>query len=342
MSWRGYSVESQEARPDLKRGIAGVAAAVVFSADYDINFGGIESAYHFDIHKYAKVYGQLVTDGLLTPQGVFVPNEAAEEDLRLVHSAEYLGRLRDSRKVAEYLEFDPVAVLPAPVVDLFFLRAFRHATGGTILASRLALKHGIGINLGGGYHHAEPEQGGGFCIYADVPIAVRRLQKEGLIRRALLVDLDVHQGNGNAICFRGDDQVFTFDIHDEDIYPIPKATCDLDVGVSGAVDDEQYLKLLRDHLPTVMKQAKPDIIYLLAGTDVYKDDRLGHMKLTADGIRTRDLYVVDEAVKRRIPIVMVLSGGYCTESWRLSYNSIAAIIKNHGRAEKEPHREAKP
>lgn len=305
--------------------------AIVFSANYDIGFGGIEKLYHFDIHKYANIYKRLVADGLLTPPDVFVPDHVAAEDLRLVHSQEYLNKLRDSKNVAEYLEFEPVGALPASVVDAFFLRAFRYVTGGTILASRLALKYGIGINLGGGYHHAQPDKGGGFCVYADVPIAVRKLQKEGLIRRALLVDLDAHQGNGNAICFKGDDQVFTFDIHNRDIYPAPKAECDMGIGLTGLVNDERYLAVLRENLPKAMGQARPDIVYLLAGTDVYEDDRLGHMGLTPAGIRVRDGYVVDEAVKRRIPVVMVLSGGYCPQSWRLSHNSIAAILKKYGR-----------
>ncbi|MEW6356605.1 MAG: histone deacetylase [Planctomycetota bacterium] len=316
--------------------------AVVFSANYDVSLAGIERFYHFDIHKYANIYRQLVADGLLRPEDVFVPEEAMQEELLLVHTKEYLQDLKDSGKVARYLEFDAVAYMPSEIIDVAFLRAFRYCTGGTILASRLAVKHGIGINLGGGYHHARPDRGSGFCIYADVPIAIRKLQKEGLIKRALLVDLDVHQGDGSAICFAGDDDVFTFSIHDEHNYPIPKARSDLDIGLEGHVDDATYLKVLRDNLPTIIQKAKPDIIYLLAGVDVYAGDRLGHMDLTSKGILERDMLVFDEAVKRKIPIVMVLSGGYCPASWRLQYNTVRKVIETRGRARKTEQDEPKP
>jgi len=309
--------------------------AVVFSANYDICLGGVESFYHFDIHKYANIYKQLVAVGLLKPEDVFVPEEVSKEDLLLVHTKEYLARLQDSSYVARYLEFDPVAWMPASVVDSLLLRGFRHCTGGTLLASRLALKYGIGINLGGGYHHARPDRGGGFCIYADVPIAVRRLQKEGRIKRALLVDLDTHQGDGSAVCFVGDSDVFTFSIHEENIYPVPKAKSDLDIGLEPGVDDERYMKVLRQNLPRVIDRARPDIVYLLGGTDVYIGDRLGHLKITTRGMLARDMCVVKETVSRGIPFVMVTSGGYCPKSWELHFNSIRKIIETYGTAKKE-------
>ncbi|MEW6356604.1 MAG: histone deacetylase [Planctomycetota bacterium] len=309
----------------------GEKMAVVFSSKYDISFGGIERLYHFDIHKYANIYARLVQDGLIQPEEVFVPAEVSREDLLLVHSEDYLARLCQPMWVAKYLEFGPVALMPAGMVDDILLRAFRYATNGTILASRLALKYGMAINLGGGYHHAQPDKGGGFCIYADVAIAIRRLQKDGRIKRALLVDLDAHQGNGNAICFQDDEDVYTFSIHEENNYPIPKAMSDFDIGTDAGVDDAMYLQVLREHLPRIIENARPDIIYLLAGTDVYEGDRLGHFEMTRDGIIRRDMYVFDQAAERGIPIVMVLSGGYSKASWWLHCGSIREILIKYGK-----------
>jgi len=307
--------------------------AVIFSANYDISFGGIENLYPFDIHKYKHIYYQLVNDGLIRPEQVFVPEEVSREDLLLVHSEHYLATLREPRRVAKYLEFDPVKFMPIGWIDKCLLRAFRYASGGTLLASRLAVKHGMAVNLGGGYHHARPESGGGFCIYADVAVAVRKLQKEGVIQRALLVDLDVHQGDGNAVCFRNDNDVFTFSMHEEDNYPIPKAQSDLDVGMDAGVDDDQYLSVLSKYLPGCIRRAEPDIIYLLAGTDVYQGDRLGHFEMTREGIIKRDLYVFEQAARRGIPIVMVLSGGYSKASWWLHYGGIREILMKYGKAD---------
>ncbi len=305
---------------------------VVYSQRYQISLGGLERLHPFDINKYARIYLQLVADGLIRPEEVYVPAEVGREDLLRVHTAEYLARLRRPADLAGYLECWPVALMLPSAADAGILRPFRYATGGTILAARLAMRYGIAVNLGGGYHHAEPDRGGGFCIYADMPIAIRILQGEGLVHRALVVDLDAHQGNGTARCVAADDRVFTFDMHEEDIYPTPKAKNDLDVPLPAGMDDEAYLRLLSDHLSRVFDRSRPEIVFLQAGVDVMQGDPLARLRLTPDGIVKRDRLVFEEAVRRKVPIVMVLGGGYSRQAWRVQYRSIRQAIEQYGTA----------
>ena len=301
-------------------------AAVVYSSRYEIDLGGLEKSHSFDIHKYGRMARALVAEGYLKSTDFYVPAEVTREQLLLVHTPQYLSTLGSSKAVSRYMESEAMKLLPAPLLDSGVLRAFRTSTGGTILAARQALVCGLGINLGGGYHHAHPDHGEGFCVYADVPIAVRVLQKEGLIRRVLLVDLDVHQGNGNAVCFAGDDDVFTFDIHEADIYPSPKAEADLNVPLVPPVDDQRYLATLRQHLPDLLTRTRPDLVVVLGGVDTYRDDPLAHFDLSLEGIVTRDEYAVGEARRRNLPVLYVTSGGYSDMAWVIQFRSIANLL----------------
>jgi len=317
--------------------------AIVYSKHYQMSLGGLEKLHSFDIRKYARIYLKLNTEGLLAPEDVFVPEAVSEEQILLVHTPEFLDSLKDSPTVAKYLEAPFAAVMPNALVDAAILNAFRYATGGTVLAGRLALKHGIAINIGGGYHHAKPYQGEGFCIYADMPIAIRVLQKEKLIARALVIDLDVHQGNGTAVCFSTDDSVFTFSMHQGSIYPIPKSTSDLDVELSAGTNDEVYMAHLNKHLGEVIDKASPDIIFLQAGCDTLKGDPLANLAMTLEGIVARDAKVIDECVKRRVPVVMTLGGGYSKRAWEVQYASIARTLKKYGMAKgSAPYRRRNP
>lgn len=303
---------------------------VVYSAHYQIHLAGIEKLHPFDINKYARIYLSLLTEGYLEPEDVFVPEPVLEEDLLRVHPPDYLESLRRPAVLARYLEFGPARFAPAGLTDAAILQPFRRATGGTVMAARLALEHGIAINLGGGYHHAGPERGGGFCIYADMPIAIRTLQQEGLISRALVIDLDAHQGNGTALCFEDDDDVFTFDMHEEGIYPHPKERNTLDVGLPSGTGDDAFLRILADHLPRVFDAARPDIVIYQAGVDALADDPLTNLRVTRRGIVERDRLVFTEAVGRDVPIVMVLGGGYSADAWRAQHESIRRIIEAYG------------
>jgi histone deacetylase 11 len=311
---------------------AGDRVAIVYSKHYQINLGGLERLHPFDVHKYAKIYLKLQTDGLIRPADVFVPEPVTDEQMLLVHTREFLAGLNDPETVARYLEAPAVAKAPASVVDAGLLAAFRSATGGTVLAARAAVEHGIAINLAGGYHHARPDAGEGFNVYNDLAIAIRDLQAKGLIRRALVVDLDVHQGNGTAVCFAGDDDVFTFSMHQREIYPIPKAVSDLDVELPAGTGDEAYLRLLEAHLPAAIDRARPDLVLLQAGCDALAGDPLAGLTMTPEGIVRRDAVVIDQCARRGIPVAMTLGGGYGPTSWEAQYASIRRTLLTYGLA----------
>jgi histone deacetylase 11 len=317
--------------------------AVVYSRHYRIQLGGLEKLHPFDVNKLGRIYLKLNTEGLIRPEDVFVPEPADERAILRVHTPGFLASLRKSRNVAAYLEAPAVALVPHPMVDAGVLSPFRHVTGGTILAGRLALEHGIAINLGGGYHHARPDAGEGFCVYNDMAIAIRALQAEGRCRRAAIVDLDVHQGNGSAVCFAGDEDVFTFSMHQGEIYPIPKAASDRDVELPAGMGDAAYLRLLGAHLPAVLDAARPQIVFLQAGCDVLAGDPLAGLKMTPGGIVQRDAVVIDECVRRGIPVVMVLGGGYSAAAWEVQYASIRRSILQYGTpAGRPPHPPREP
>jgi len=313
--------------------------AIVYSKHYQMSMGGLEKLHSFDIRKYARIYLKLNTSGLLRPEDVFVPKAVSEDQILLVHTRKFLDSLKDSPTVARYLEAPFAAVVPNALVDAAILNALRYSTGGTILAGRLALKHGIAINIGGGYHHAKPDAGEGFCIYADMPIAIRVLKKEKLIRRAMVIDLDVHQGNGTAVCFAGDDSVFTFSMHQGNIYPHPKEKSDLDIELKPGTDDAAFLKILGERLGGAIDRAKLDIVFLQAGCDTLKGDPLAGLAMTQEGIVKRDAMVIDDCVKRNIPVVMVLGGGYSKRAWEVQYASIERTLKKYGLTKgRSPHR----
>jgi histone deacetylase 11 len=315
---------SREGRPLNDR------VAVVYSMHYQVNLVGFERLHPFDINKYVRIYTQLVAGGLLTPEDVFVPTPIDQQDVLRVHSRRFLDSLNDSASVARYLEAPPLGIVAPKLLDLGMIEPFRWATGGTLLASRLSLLYGIGINIGGGYHHAKPDAGEGFCIYADMPIAIRVLQAEGKIRRALVIDLDVHQGNGTAVCLTGDDSTFTFSMHQGNIYPIPKATSDLDVELEPGMGDETFLGSLAERLPGLFEAARPHVVFLQAGCDTLAGDPLASLRMTEQGIVKRDAMVIDACVRRTIPVVMTLGGGYGPDAWHAQYASIRNIIETYG------------
>ena len=325
----GQDLKAQESQDTRKKSKPSVA--VVYSDQYLIQLGGLESAHPFDIKKYQKIHQALLDDGLLTKAQTFQPSEATLEQLSLVHSNNYLTKsLSDSKKVVRYLEAPPaMAYLPIDI-DKAVLRPFRMATGGTIKASDVALKSGIAINIGGGYHHAKPNIGEGFCLYADIPVAIKRLQKQKKIKRAVVIDVDAHQGNGTIVCLKGDSSVFTFSMHEGGIYPIPKEKGDLDVELKAGISDEAYMKLLKQHLPDVLDRAKADICFVVGGCDTLDGDPLTHLKMTHQGIVKRDAFIVAECVKRKLPVVLTTSGGYSPGAWEAQYKSFANLLKSYG------------
>ena len=236
--------------------------------------------------------------------------------------------------MARYLEAGVLEYAPVSL-DTAVVEPFRRASGGTLLAARKALATGIGINIGGGYHHAKPEIGEGFCLYADVPISIRKLQQEGLIKTALIVDVDVHQGNGTAVCLADDDSTFCFSMHQADIYPIPKETSDRDVELDTGMGDEEYLRILESNLPALFDQSTPDICFIVGGCDTLSGDPLASLEMTPAGIVARDAMIVKHCVDRNVPVVLTLSGGYSPEAWKAQYQSIKHLIETYSLAAEE-------
>jgi histone deacetylase 11 len=325
----------QDPSPAAKPGAAGKPQQelpfhinIVYSPGYLIDLGGLERLHPFDIKKYQKIHEQLKADGLVTEQQTLKPSPLTTEDLRLIHSESYLEELKDRKKVAEYLEAGVLQYAPV-AMERAVLLPFRRASGGTLLAARMALETGIGINLGGGYHHAKPDCGEGFCLFADVPIAIRKLQNENLIKRAVVIDVDVHQGNGTILCLDNDDTTFTFSMHQGDIYPIPKETGDLDVELKSGMGDQEYLKVLDQHLSKVLDDAKADVCFIVGGCDPLAGDPLASLEMTHAGIVKRDQAIVDACVKRKMPVVLTLSGGYSPDAWKSQYLSIKNLIEKY-------------
>lgn len=302
--------------------------AVVFGEGYRINLYGMERFFPQDINKHVKIYEQLVADHLVQTGDVYVPEEISPEALQRVHCSAYLESLHDSAAIARYLDFPMAARVPIGVIDKALLSPFRHACGGTLLAARRAMEFGRAVNLGGGYHQAAPTCAGGFCLYADMPMAIRALQAEGRIDRVLIVDFDVHCGLGNAAAFVDEPSVFIFDMFAECGRAVCVKTNRLEVAVPVGAGDDVYLGLLDQHLGVAFEQAQPDLVLYQAGADVLAGEVEGGLSLTARGIARRDRRVLAEADRRGVPIVMLLGGGSGPQAWQVQYESIAGLIRD--------------
>lgn len=249
----------------------------------------------FPMVKYTLVYDSLCAQGILPAENIMLPEEALRSDLARVHTKDYLERL-----FGHGLTDQEQRALGAPWSPRL-LRRSRLAVQGTLLAAQAAIEDGRGGNLAGGTHHAFTDHGEGFCVLNDVAITIRRLQHDEHIKRALVIDLDVHQGNGTAEIFEGDDSVFIFSMHGERNYPSRKMRSTLDVGLPDGIDDAVYLQILDNHLPRLVKPFVPDIVFYLAGVDVAAGDRYGRFNLSDEGIRARDRCVPDWTRRYGLP-----------------------------------------
>ena len=273
---------------------------VVYSDGYDLNLG----AHIFPSTKYRQTRDMLLKEGIATSSDFIEPQPASDDDVALVHHRDYIRKLKTGSLTLYEIQRMEVPY-SAELIQAVWLSA-----GGSIWAGKEALRLGVSVNLGGGFHHACADHGEGFCVIHDVAIAIRRLQKDGAIEHAMTIDCDVHQGNGTAEIFAGDPDVFTFSIHQERNYPYPKPPSNLDINLEDGADDLEYLAALEPGLNCAFKEFKPDLIFYLAGADPYRQDQLGGLKLTIQGLMDRDRMVFNKARERKIPVAVTLAGGY--------------------------------
>lgn len=261
----------------------------------------------FPMLKYRLVRDRLLAEGAITHWHLTEPAPAADEDILLVHTTDYWLRCaRGELTAAE------VRRIGFPWSE-GLVRRSRAAVQGTILAARNALRDGIASNLAGGTHHAFPDHGEGYCVLNDIAIATRVLQREDLARRIAIIDCDVHQGNGTAAIFADDPDVFTFSIHGDKNFPLRKECSKLDVALSDGVTDDEYLRLLAEYIPTLLREFQPDLVFYQAGVDPFADDRLGKLKLTLAGLRRRDEYVLAQCRALGLPVATTMGGGYAKD-----------------------------
>jgi acetoin utilization deacetylase AcuC-like enzyme len=324
---------------------------LVYSDAYDLPIG----SHVFTGQKYRHVHQLLIGSGAARPSDFVTPAPATDDDVRLVHTEDYVRKLREGTLSAQEEMLLELPFSPA-LVEAFWMHA-----GGSILAAELALRDGVAVSLGGGFHHAFPEHGEGFCMIHDVAIALRRLLRHGQAARAMVVDCDVHQGNGTAVIFNpslpktapthgwsappaqaartvsvkeaepGD--VFTLSLHQENNYPQWKPPSSLDVNLPDRMMDAEYLDWLDNALNLALRQFAPDLIAYVAGADPYRDDQLGGLSLTMDGLKQRDEVVFATAKNRRIPIFATYAGGYAKnvqDTVRIHANTVIAAQEVFG------------
>jgi acetoin utilization deacetylase AcuC-like enzyme len=273
---------------------------LIYSEEYDLNLG----AHVFPSRKYRMIHDRLLADGSATPDDFLAPEPASDEDVLRVHSQDYLRKLKTGT-----LSHEEIIRLEVPY-SKELIRAAWLAAGGSILAGQRAMQDGWAANIGGGFHHAYADHGEGFCVLHDVAIAIRRLQFDGAIERAMVVDTDVHQGNGTASIFGGDGSVFTISIHQERNYPYPKPPSTIDINLRDGTGDEDYLAILEKNLHRAFQEFSPQMLFYVAGADPYREDQLGGLALTIEGLARRDALVFDYAKRNGVPAAVTLAGGY--------------------------------
>lgn len=313
---------------------------IIYTPDYDIHFFGLEKLHPFDSRKYSRAWN-VVHEQLgdkLSRHTINPPNPISDEDLLLVHTQEYLDSLTHSQNVATALEFPVLASLPFPLVKSRLITPMKLATTGTVMAAEKAVQDSIAINLSGGYHHASSNKGEGFCLFADIPIAIEKLRQSGALApddKALIIDLDAHQGNGYERVYHDQKNGVTiFDMYNMMIYPqdeFAEQRIDYDIRVSSGLNDEQYMSVLETGLPKLLKEhSDAKIAFYIAGTDIYKHDQLGRFKVSEEGVVLRDKYVLDSLVEADIPTVMVLGGGYSSVSYRMVASTLHYVLTKWG------------
>ena len=293
---------------------------LIYDERYDLNLG----AHVFPSQKYRLVYERLLQEGIASQEDFLKPMPASDEDILRVHSQDYLYKLKSgSLTRAEVMRME--VPYSTELIEACWL-----AAGGSILSARRALEEGFSANLGGGFHHAYPDHGEGFCVIHDVAVAIRKMQADGAIERAMVVDTDVHQGNGTAAIFGGDETVFTMSIHQEHNYPYPKPPSTVDVNLPDGMGDADYLAILEKYLHRSFDEFSPQLLFYVAGADPYGEDQLGGLALTMEGLARRDALVMGYAQRNQVPTAVTLAGGYARkldDTVSIHVNTIKAAIQ---------------
>jgi acetoin utilization deacetylase AcuC-like enzyme len=321
---------------------------LVYSDDYFLPIG----THVFPAEKYKRIHDRLLASGIAEPSDFVTPSPATDQDVLLVHAPQYVEKLKTGTLSAR--EEMQLEVPYSPEL----VRAFWLAAGGSVLAADHALNDGAAISIGGGFHHAFPDHGEGFCLIHDVAIAIRRMQRDDKIRTAMTVDCDVHQGNGTAAIFArtrtaseplpsapgsasntktrssyaGD--VFTISLHQENNYPIWKPPSSLDIDLPDGIGDDEYLAWLDNALSSGLRQFDPELVCYIAGADPYREDQLGGLSLTIDGLKKRDTLVFRVARARNIPVMVTFAGGYARnveDTVAIHCNTVIAANEVFGR-----------
>ena len=272
--------------------------SVVFHKNYNAQIG---DDHKFPINKFSELAKYLIDQKIV--KEFHKPYPCSDETLKRAHSEKYIKDIKNKT-----LDKNGVKKIGFPLVDSVVQRSLV-ATGGTVLASKLAINYGLACNTAGGSHHANFEGGAGYCVFNDVAVAAYYLLDRGLAGRILIVDLDVHQGNGNSDIFKGNSNVFTFSMHSKSNYPAKKSISDLDVELEDNLEDKQYLKTLKFYL-NELNEENFDYVFYIAGVDIHHDDRLGKLKISDEGIKERDELVTENFFSKGIPFCGVLGGGY--------------------------------
>lgn len=304
------------------------AARFVYSPAYCCDVG----PHVFRTEKYHLLHEKMVETGLVRPEDFLTPEPARREDLELVHTARYLNDLLSYRYTPRTISSEmPIS---KEIVDAFVLGA-----GGTVLACRLAAKERtFAMNMAGGFHHAFPDWAEGFCYVNDVAVGVQRLRKDGLVQRAMVVDCDLHQGNGTAYIFQNEPEVFTFSMHEQAIYPV-KRKSDLDVNLPSFSSGEYYISELERHLPKILDAHRPEFVFYVAGADPYAEDQLGTLGMSIADLKRRDEIVLGACAERGLPVAVALAGGYAPhveDTVLIHYNTAVAMVELLERFEPRP------
>lgn len=316
---------------------------LVYTRRYNIGAFGLERLHPFDSRKYGRAWRAIGREArhLRNRAWVRVPRPASIAELAAIHDPAYLDQLRDPKTLAWALELPFVRRLPAWITRWAILRPMRWAVAGSLVAARAALTAGVAVNLSGGYHHARPDRGEGFCVFNDIAYLIHRLRADGGLTaddRVLSIDLDAHQGNGVCHHFRTDSRVFQYDAFNPNIYPAydktARARIDCPVPLPAHCAGAEYQQLVAKSLPGFIDSATRNGTVALAiynaGTDVFAGDALGGLGLSAEDVLVRDLYVIEQLRGRGIPVVMLLSGGYSRESYRLVANTVTELLRRYG------------